>query len=115
MIAEGLLVFILSVVGLILAILWTSVPFMLYSIKSSLQVIEETLDDLREIDLEIARRLGPLRSAPAEEPQPAAPSEDEPLERPLRQPRGPAAPRQPGSQQSSLRNQAEQSRRRLQD
>ena len=107
-----LTVLILGAAGLIAAVL-VSLAFMLYSIKSSLHTIEETLDDLREIDLEIARRLWqapnpPATQAPtvAEGPEQGGSHDDQP-------PPPPGQVRQ--QQDSSLRNQAEQIRRRLQD
>ena len=108
---NGLLILILGAAGLIAAVL-LSVPFMLYSIKSSLETIEETLDDLREIDLESARRLWPGRNASAAQ-APAAP--ENPVDDHSYDSQPPPAPQRVGPERSRLRNQAEQIRRRLQD
>ena len=106
-----LTVLVLGAAGLI-AVVLVSLAFMLYSIKSSLHTIEETLDDLREIDLEIARRLWQSLNSPAtqaavvaESPEPGRSQDDQ----------APPPPSPAKQQDSSLRNQAEQIRRRLQD
>lgn len=109
--AEGLIFFILGVLGLIVGILWLSIPFILYSIRSSLQEIGETLDDLLEVQLEIARRLGPVSPSQGSEARsPQSPALNQPLH-------SSPAPRVPErvKEESSLRQQAEQIRRNLQD
>ena len=111
--SEGLIVFVLGVLGLIGAILFLSVPFMLYSIRSSLQEITETLDDLLEVQLETARRLGPQAESRERRLSSAG---DQALDRPQRSPSGrPGAGAEREKAKMSLRQQAERIRRDLKD